>query len=107
MDVPGHLVSAATGDANLTRLCTRGGVIERPNLEPRLLGGDKDEDRVFSNGVGDDDGRRQAVDGEGSGSGCTRTAGGRGGERKVEYAAPPGSHMVFVSGPWEKRPQFP
>ena len=107
MNVPGHLVSATTGAANFTRLCTRGGVIERPNLEPRLLGGDEYGDRVFGDGVGDDDDRRQAVDGEGSGSDCAITAGGRGGERKVEYAAPPGSHMVFVSGPWEKRPQFP
>ena len=33
--------------------------------------------------------------------------GGGGGSRRVENAAPPGSQIVFVSGPWEKRPQFP
>ena len=107
MDAPWNVVSAATGAANFTLLCTRGGVIERPNLEPRLLGGDEYGDRVCGDGVGDDEDRRQAVDGEGKSSGCTRAAGGLGGERKVEYAAPPGSHIVFVSGPWEKRPQFP
>ena len=35
------------------------------------------------------------------------STGGVGARRRVEYAAPPGSQIVFVSGPDEIRPQFP
>ncbi len=35
------------------------------------------------------------------------STGGMGAWRRVEYAAPPGSQIVFVAGPEENRPQFP
>ena len=98
---------AVTEAANFTRLCKRGGVIDRPKREPRLRCGDTDEDCTRGCNFGNDGERQHAVDWGSDESGCTISEGGWGGRRNVEYAAPPGSHIVFVSGPWEKRPQFP
>ena len=50
---------------------------------------------------------RQEVGGELRARGGRAVGGSDGGCRRVEYAAPPGSHIVFVSGPEENRPQLP